>query len=281
MNIRFMVFVTFFYGCLLPGGVPKKDIAQNPAPPEPLSTRILTQEADVQLSLPVAHYKSTLFEDSMALDFARGYPGSVVRYTTDGSLPDERSPIFTGRHYLTSDAIIKAGAFHAELKKSPVITLDFMRVPQPDDVKKITIIPEPDEKYKGQGAKSLIDLNKGGLNFKEASWMGFSDREIEITIDFDQPRKVSKVILSTMADHGSWIFLPGEIEVSSGPKLFTANFKIPEKQEEKRLEYLVLSFDEIKTDRLQILIRNLAALPDWHPGAGNAPWFFMDEIVIK
>ncbi|MCB9322341.1 MAG: chitobiase/beta-hexosaminidase C-terminal domain-containing protein [Lewinellaceae bacterium] len=281
MNIRFIVLVSFFCWCLFPGCGAQKNIGENPPSPELLITRILTQEEDIQLSLPVAHYKSTLFEDSMALDFAQGYPGSVVRYTTDGSQPDETSPVFAGRHYLTSETLIKAGAFHAALKKSPVVTLDFIQVPKMDDVKSITIVPEPNEKYKGQGAKSLIDLNKGSLNFKEAAWMGFSDREIEIAIDFDQPRKVSKVMLSTMADHGSWIFLPEEIEVSGGQKQFTANFKIPEKEEEKRLEYLVVSFDEIKTDHLQIRIRNLATLPAWHSGAGNAPWFFMDEIVIK
>jgi hypothetical protein len=241
----------------------------------------LVQAEGIKLSTPIAKYNSTLFADSITLSFLPGYPGSSIRYTKDGTEPNEQSPVFEGRKSLKSSILIKAAAFHPELMTSDIVEVDFVQVPKLKDVKNIALLTEPGDSYKGQGAKSLIDLNKGTLNFREPVWMGFSGEDVEIKIDFEKPKKVNKVVLSTMADHGAWIFLPKQIEVKSQSGIFKGDFGVPESAATPKLEYLVVKLDQTETTSLHIVIKNLDTLPEWHPGVGGKPWLFIDEIVIK
>jgi hypothetical protein len=149
------------------------------------------------------------------------------------------------------------------------------------DVKSIALLTEPNEPYKGGGASSLIDLNKGDLNFRDPVWMGFSDGVAEIAISFKAPRNVKKIIVSTMVNQGAWIFLPAKIAVETDEGSFGVVTDTTGETTPERLSYEVVRLGQVKTQSLRIRIKSLPEIPDWHPGAGNMPWFFIDEIVIK
>lgn len=241
----------------------------------------LTQEKETQLSTPIAYYPSTLFEDSLAITFAPTYPGSNIHYTIDGSTPTANSPIFFAKQQFTSSTKLKALAIHASLKNSEMIELELLQAKKLDQVQEIELHQKPSDSYPGEGAKSLIDLQKGSLNFRENAWMGFDQQEVEINISFTQPQKLNEVILSTLQDHGSWIFLPEKIEVISENDTAFFQWEIPEMAGAKRLAYLRISLDEIETKNLRIRIINADKIPHWHPGAGHKPWLFVDEIIIR
>jgi hypothetical protein len=241
----------------------------------------LTQSADIRLSPPIAQYASTLFADSAALSFLPGHPGSQVRYTLDGSDPRPASPVFEVKKYFTSSTLIKAASFHPDFQSSDFVEIDFVKVPEVLGVKSINLLTAPNVQYKGEGAASLIDLKKGGLNFRDPVWMGFSEGKAEIEIYFTAPRNVKKVIVSTMVDQGSWIFLPAKIVVETDAGRFDMLTDSPEAAAPEQLSYEGIHFGEVKTQRLRIRIESLAEIPGWHPGAGNIPWFFIDEIVVE
>ena len=238
------------------------------------------QMEEIQLSVPIAHYASTLFEDSVALHFSPTYLESTIHYTTNGSEPTEKSPVFSQKQYLHKNTLIKAAAFHPDLQTSPISSINFVKVSSLKGVKSIKLLTTASEKYKGQGAKSLIDLQKGTLDFRENTWMGFAGGEVVIRVDFKKRRKVEKIRVSTMVNHRAWIFLPESIQVRSKHCSFTANWEMPQSEEVKRLEYLTIALNGIKTKQLYIHIKNATAIPDWHSGAGTPPWFFIDEIII-
>lgn len=239
------------------------------------------QTSDIRLSVPIAKYSSSLFADSMALAFAPGLEGSKIRFTTDGSEPKADSPVFPGKQYFNSSTLIKAAAFHWDFLPSETIEIDFVRVPRITNVKNIRLVNPPNKGYPGGGAQSLMDLKKGGLNFRDPVWMGFSGDTIEVHLEFDEIREVKKVIVSTMMNQGAWIFLPQSIEVETEGGIFVGQIHNPGKQAADLLSYEVVRLNSVKADYLRIRIIPMAAIPDWHPGAGHAPWFFIDEIIIK
>ncbi len=240
-----------------------------------------TQSADIRLSPPIARYASTLFADSVALSFLAGHPGSQVRYTLDGSDPGPASPVFEVGKYFTSSTLIKAAAFHPDFQSSDFVEIGFLKVPEVLDVKSIDLLTAPNVPYKGEGAASLIDLKKGDLNFRDPVWMGFSGGKAEIQIYFTAPRLVKKVIVSTMVNQGAWIFLPAKIVVETDAGRFNRLTDTPEAAAPDRLSYETIRFEELETQKLLISIESLAEIPGWHPGAGNIPWFFIDEIVVE
>jgi hexosaminidase len=32
---------------------------------------------------------------------------------------------------------------------------------------------------------------------------------------------------------------------------------------------------------IRVLAKNRGSCPDWHPGAGNPAWLFIDEVVVE
>ncbi len=87
-------------------------------------------------------------------------------------------------------------------------------------------------------------------------------------------------MLSTLLNHGAWIFLPEKIEVRTKKASFVADWEIPILEQTKGLTYLTVPLEGVKTKRLFITIQNAKAIPDWHSGAGTPPWLFIDEIII-
>lgn len=244
-------------------------------------TASFVQMEAIQLSSPIAHYGSTLFADSIALSFAQGQPGSEVRYTIDGSEPGWESPVFSGKQIISSSTLLKAAAFHPDFRPSESVEIDFVKVPRLLNVKSIRLKTEPNNQYKGGGAVSLIDLKKGDLNFRDPVWMGFSEGPVEVEIDLENPLEIKKVIVSTMSNQGAWIFLPEQIEVETDEGVFFGKVESPELEGPGKLSYEVVRFNPVKTKKLRIRIFPLSTIPEWHPGAGYSPWFFMDEIIIK
>ncbi len=236
---------------------------------------------DIQLSVPIAHYHSTLFEDSVALHFSPTYPGSSIHYTTDGTNPTLDSPIFGEKQYFRSSISIKAAVFHSDLQSSPILSIDFVKASRLEDLKNIRVLTQPNEKYTGQGEKSLVDLKKGTLDFRNPAWMGFDTRKVEIQIKLKKSRKIQKVVISTMVNHGSWIFLPEQVEIRTKKTSFASKWEIPLAEEASRLVYLTIPLEGVKTKHLYITIQNAEAIPDWHSGAGASPWLFIDEILIE
>jgi hypothetical protein len=89
-----------------------------------------------------------------------------------------------------------------------------------------------------------------------------------------------------MRNIGSWILLPESIEiaVSNDNRNFTVvgtaqHTTTPADYDIGIQEY---KFDAGQTFRYaRIIARSTRALPEWHPGAGNRPWLFIDEIILE
>lgn len=74
---------------------------------------------------PVISPGGGLHTDGVACLIWSSVPGAVVRYTTDGSDPDESSPIFVSAIQITEPQTVKARAFRSDLNPSEVAEATF------------------------------------------------------------------------------------------------------------------------------------------------------------
>ncbi len=86
--------------------------------------RISTSLQLVQtLPTPVATPAGQAFRDSLRVALeVPGLPDAVIRYTLDGSDPDEGSPVATGGVLLTAPGTLKARGYHPDFHPSDILT---------------------------------------------------------------------------------------------------------------------------------------------------------------
>jgi hypothetical protein len=141
--------------------------------------------------------------------------------------------------------------------------------------------------YTGGGDLALIDGQRGGDNFRTGSWQGYYGVDFEATIDMGKITTINKIKASFLQDQRSWIFMPVNVEFSVSRKSF--DFRtvaiiendVPDTFPEAIIKEFVK--DGMKESGRYIRIRatNRGVCPEWHVGAGEKAWVFIDEIIVE
>jgi hypothetical protein len=152
--------------------------------------------------------------------------------------------------------------------------------------KTITSLTPYSLQYEVGGEKALTDGRFGGQHFR-LNWLGFQGNDMELLVDFGEPEKFSKVETNFFLDLVSWIFLPVEvkIEVSDDGQTFRQVFRqeIPEPvlNYGQKPVHFVYDFPETSARYMKITAISRKTCPEWHRGAGQPAWIFIDEVVVE
>lgn len=153
--------------------------------------------------------------------------------------------------------------------------------------KAITLTSPPSKSYPGNGSFSLVN---GVQNFKGLSkskeFLGFSGTDCEAVIDLGKAEGISKVVVHSLRQTGSWIWQPlsTEVFVSDDGKEFTSaglsdDFTVTIKGLEKGT--MQVEFATRKARYVKVVVKNWGDIPAGEPGTGNKAWLFVDEIEIN
>lgn len=130
----------------------------------------------------------------------------------------------------------------------------------------------------------LLDGKLGYADYSTGQWIGQEGKDLEFIIDLKTTKQLSEISLSYLSSFGNWVFPPKKFEVSfseNGKAFSNANIKeIELSKKENNTNTASLNLN-IKSRYVKIYIKGIGACPDWHTGAGNPAWFFIDEIIIK
>ena len=155
--------------------------------------------------------------------------------------------------------------------------------------KKITLATEPSKNYPGDGAFTLVNgvQNEKGLA-KGSEFLGYLGKDADATIDLGKEITISKITLHTLQQNGSWIYLPGQVEVTLLKHIDSANItkhapiEVITHLVEDENNVQVIKLKEPKTCRyIRVLAKNIGIIPTGKPGAGNPAWLFVDEIEVE
>ena len=111
------------YGQLMQGGELHFVLTDKPAYYGVPSRLPYSMTAGEAVSMPYTASQVYLFEGDLDLDLGTSTPGAVIRYTLDGSEPDEHSALYEGPVRITRSGVIKAKAFKEGLAPSPALVL--------------------------------------------------------------------------------------------------------------------------------------------------------------
>ena len=212
-------------------------------------------------------------------------PGVPIRFTIDGSDPNNYSEQYIEPLSITETTTLKASLFidgkmvgkiseksfnfHKALGKSVKYNISYK------------------QKYAGNGALTLVDGLTGTKSHNDGYWQGWEGENLDVIIDLDKSESIEKISLSFLEAHGSWIFLPTDIIISFSDdgNSFKHEKKISlnDGKNFAKINRKVVSMDSLNSSGRFVRVQaiNRKTCPKWHDGAGGKAWVFADEIVIQ
>ena len=143
----------------------------------------------------------------------------------------------------------------------------------------------PNPRYSAQGGATLIDNQRGTIDFTDGRWLGFLKADLDAEIRLKQTINIDHVTVRCMQDQGNYIFIPKVIEIQysedgtnySSPILFTPDQNIM-RQNGKIYDFQIPIND--KARYLKVRAKNIVSNPDWHTAKGADSYLFIDEIIV-
>ena len=242
----------------------------------------------IKLTSPIIDQDSSIIVTSLDVVVKHFLKGTVVRYTTDGTDPDSvSSPIYTKKLRFTKNTILKTKAFKPGWISSDMVQKTFYKSDIHPDT--IYFVTNPDKKYPGIGAKTLIDYELGEQNFSNGKWLAYKDTTMKFVIGFNQARPLQEAHFNAFVDNGSYIFpilsimIEGSNDGKQFKKLNEAKFPSLKEtevvRENKSFSCSIPTGAAYKYYRFTLL--NIKKLPTWHPGKGTTGWIFVDELFLN
>ncbi|AYL98277.1 FN3 associated domain-containing protein [Mucilaginibacter celer] len=252
--------------------------------------RLLTGFKDdgrvMKLTSPQLKDAAIIFKQQYNLQLTNPIKGAEIRYTTDGSVPDSiHAATYKPGIVFTQSAVIKARAFKAGWRGSDTVQFNIYKCAYTPDI--INFVQNPDDKYKGDGAKTIIDKELGGGNFGNGKWIA-SQKDLAVMMWFNKPVDLHSVALNVMRNTGPQIFLPAEVEVWGGTdqshlKLLSLLKTAPANKTDEfgliPLECKLKSPQQVSC--IKLVAKPLKSVPAWHPAKGKPGWVFMDEVFLN
>ncbi len=237
-----------------------------------------------QLAPPLLKYPSVFFKNTAIATLQFAQQGTKIYYTLNNKQPTLHDkvyakPILIKKSFTTLKAMVYGNGF----LPSEIVAATFIR----DGLKIQSIQQTPaNERFQGNGKNTLID-NEGGITAMNAkNWLGYQQDTVEVNITLQEKQKLQSVLINFLEDHGSWIFLPEQIQLfyfDEGRQFyelmaqqFFAADKISEPATCKPI--LITASKKTITKKIKIKLMGIKSLPEGHPGKGQHGWIFIDEI---
>ncbi len=226
---------------------------------------------NVYLPKPKASLKSGIYTESKQLSLSVNAEDAEIRFTLDGTDPDETSTLYSHSLNLEQTQIVKAITVKDKIK-SKISIIEFTKVL---GIKSVDLKNMPSSKFPAEyGGLSLVDGKLGNDDFNHSAWMGFEVNDFEAVFDFGKVQSFNKVSLRCIENQGSWIFLPTQVEilVSKNGKIFKSIGILNEdeiKSPEKRNTILIeKKFTNVNSRYLKVIAKNIGQCPKGHAGEG-------------
>ncbi len=236
--------------------------------------------------------------DSIA--FKHPMPGVVIRYTTDGKVPDSSSsPVYSKPITIGGLTIIKTRTEREGWKSSNVAEFTFFLKGIKPTIARL--LNEPDKEYTSTGVSALSDLKKGEIDNLKEQWLGYRGKAFSATFYFDQPQNFANIILSSGNHIPAHLFPPKTIEIWGGGD--SANLKLiakyfpaqPKKYGPPKIDALSIPVKKGLYQFIKISAVPIPELPSWHDARKQKKkekkkkekkedlrgWLFIDEVFFN
>ncbi len=208
-----------------------------------------------------------------------------IRYSIDGTEPTVRSTLYKEPFIVNQTTVVKAVTLYAD-KPYSVVSSEKVWIHEATGAQ-TKYCTEYSQKYTAGGSGALTNSLRGSVNSGDGRWQGFDGNDLEVIIDLGQEKDITKVSLGCLQSVGSWIFFPEIVAASvsvDGIKfdsLGEVKNKVSHQDPDRKIQDFIISTPGKKARYVRIIAKNIVTCPEWHSGAGEPAWLFVDEIIIE
>jgi hypothetical protein len=244
----------------------------------------------LKLNMPMLRNKGHVLNPEEKVVLKHNLPGTVMRYTLDGSVPDSiNSPLYKDPLAIGNFATIKTKAFKDGWLSSDVAEFVFFRKGyQPDTV---ALLAPADERFQGEGALTLIDQNKGLPDFyRHPAWIAFRENDMIATFAFEKEIPTVRSVTLSFAHNRFQICMPpDEMQVWGGnqPDRLQLISKLEvnpvhaNAPQRPRIEGVSIALPESKFKYYKLVARPVKKLPGPPPAKKRNIWLMVDEVFFN
>ncbi|MBQ0160854.1 MAG: chitobiase/beta-hexosaminidase C-terminal domain-containing protein [Bacteroidales bacterium] len=238
------------------------------------------------VEIPTITKNRDRFDGPMQIILSCTTPKAEIHYSLDGSLPTEKSPLYTKPITIQNSCIVKARAFKKGEAPSFVATEQYSF----DYITECAFRHKPNTPYNKNASKALFDGEIGDVNDLSRGWLGFSGHDVQIDLQLGKAISISNVTLRFAHVPDAWVFAPQEVLVSVSTDGKTFSNPIPatisydpasEQLNTSQLQVVSVEINQSEIQFVRILAKPISRIPQWHRAKGLKPWIMMDEIEIS
>lgn len=225
-----------------------------------------------------------VFSKNQTIELGCADPQAEIYYTLDGSAPSAKSLRYDKPLKISESTTIRFIALR-DGQSSPATEAEFSKLRS--RLKVLRYASMYDNQYTGRGEDGLVDLLRGGADFRSGGWQGFEGANLDVVIDLGSARRIRKVTGGFLQDENSWIFYPMamQVEVSNDGTNFrpvgeVAN-TVPPGQPGALQQDLTVKLDGVSARYLRVVGVSRGVCPEGHKGAGHPCWLFADEVLVE
>lgn len=129
----------------------------------------------------------------------------LIRYTLDGTVPDESSVVYKKPFYVDDSVNIRAALFAGSQRSETVSSarLDYHKAIG----KQVAYKNRYSGSYPAAGDRTLTDGYRGGLTYQDGRWQGFL-KDLDVTVDMGQVMDLGYVSVKFMQLTGPGVYMP-------------------------------------------------------------------------
>lgn len=152
--------------------------------------------------------------------------------------------------------------------------------------KPVRLLTQASEKYPAHGGAALTDGLRGPNDY-HCNWLGFEGEHLDAIIDLEQSGPVHSISARFLQNWSSWVWFPLNVDfsVSTDGTTFTPVASLPNAVPDTTAGAFTNDFESnfqpVKARYVRVSARSRLTCPDWHLGAGQKSWIFIDEIEVR
>lgn len=238
------------------------------------------------LPVPVIGCDKDRFNQPMKVNLSCAIPNADIRYTLDGSIPTEKSLLYSKPFTIESTTIVTARAF----KKNSTPSFTASKRFDFDYIDAVSFQNAPNTPYNRNADKCLFDGMTASVVDLSSGWLGFSGTNVVASFSLSKSIELGMVELRFAHVPEAWVFAPSAVDVyvssdgvDFGPATSAVITYDPASRDMNSTQVVKVDVEVNKKNvkYVKLVARNLGKIPVWHKAKGLKPWVMMDEVRLN
>ena len=207
-------------------------------------------------------------------------PGAVIRYTTSGQEPTDKSPVYAEPLPIRQSGTVKASVFAEGRQRGRVFQKAFTISKATG--KSVTFLTEPKGGYRPASPLVAVNGVAGTPRYNTGEWIGFQGSNAELVVDLQTAQMVSDIGTHVLVYHWQRMWAPTvlRVAVSEDGKTYRDVYE-QTRFPVNGINPVEARFSPVRARYVRIQATNQGVISAGEYGAGANAWLLLDEIRVE